>query len=140
MVNRYGAAALLILLLAFSGALWAPAQAAGSSSDLMAAVKNVASETDKFRSMMANFTADEFHFVNAQDVLTRAQKSAFDAAVNKNRSEIADLRDTLNHTTLTGSDGVITTLARLMKAQNLAIDRVIGVYVGSGGEITLFYR
>lgn len=139
MVNRFAAAALSVLLLLVALAC-APAQAAGSSSDLMSAVKNVSSETDKYRSLMANFTAGEFHFVSAQSVLTPSERAAYEAALSKNKSAIADLQYTLDHTTLTGSDGVITTLARLMKAQNLTIDQVVGVYVGPNGAVTLFYR
>ena len=140
MIIRSTAAALSILLLAFAAPAAKPARAAGSSSDLISAVKNVSSETDKYRSLMANFTADEFHFVDAQSVLSPSQKTAYETALSKNKSAIADLQYTLEHTTLTGSDGVITTLARLMKAQNLTIDQVVGVYVAANGAITLFYR
>jgi len=72
--------------------------------------------------------------------MSASQAAAYKAALRKNASDISDLRDTLNHTTVTGTDGVLVTLPRLLKRQNIAIDQIIGVYVGAGGDITLFYQ
>lgn len=139
MANRHAAAALSVLMFALAGAFALPAHAAGGTSDLLAAVQNVSGESNKFRSMMSDITASQIHLVNAESV-SESQQAAYKTALRKNASEIADLRDTLNHTTITGSDGVLMTLRKLLLQQNIAIDQVIGVYVGSDNQITLFYR
>lgn len=140
MANRHAAAALSVLLFTLAGTFVLPALAAGGTSDLLAAVKNVSSESDKFRSMMANINASQIHLVNASSVMSQGQKSAYDAAVRKNASSISDLRDTLNHTTVTGSDGVLITLRKLLMRQNIAIEQITGVYVGGDNQITLVYQ
>ena len=140
MAHRHAAAALSVLMFVLTGAFALPAHAAGSTSDLLAAVKNVSSESDKFRSMMSDLNASQIHLVNAQSVMSDAQRAAYDSAVHKNASEISDLRDTLNHTTVTGSDGVLITLRKLLLRQNITIDQVTGVYVGGDRQITLFYQ
>ena len=140
MANRHGAAALSVLMFVLTGAFALPAHAAGGTSDLLAAVKNVSSESDKFRSMMGDLNASQIHLVSAQSVMSDAQKTAYNAAVHKNASDISDLRDTLNHTTVTGSDGVLITLRKLLLRQNVTIDQVTGVYVGGDGQVTLFYQ
>ncbi|HET9096225.1 MAG TPA: hypothetical protein VFN37_06160 [Candidatus Baltobacteraceae bacterium] len=140
MANRHGAAALSVLMFVLTGAFALPAHAAGGTSDLLAAVKNVSSESDKFRSMMGDLNASQIHLVNAQSVMSDGQKTAYDTAVHKNASEISDLRDTLNHTTVTGSDGVLITLRKLLLRQNVTIDQITGVYIGGDGQVTLFYQ
>lgn len=140
MANRYAAAALSILMFVFAGAYALPAQAAGGSSDLLAAVNNVSSESNKFRSMMSDINASQIHVVNVQSVMSESQQGAYTKALRKNASEISDLRDTLNHTTVTGTDGVLVTLPRLLLRQEVTIDQIIGVFVGGDGQITLFYR
>jgi hypothetical protein len=72
--------------------------------------------------------------------MSDAQNAAYQSALHKNASTIADLRDTLNHTTVTGDDGVLITLKKVLLKQNVSIDRVIGVYVGGDNQITLFYQ
>lgn len=140
MANRHAAAALSVLMFVLTGAYALPAHAAGSTSDLLAAVKNVSSESDKFRSMMGDLNASQIHVVNAQSMMSDAQRTAYNAALHKNASDIADLRDTLNHTTVTGSDGVLITLKKLLLRQDVTIDRITGVYVGDDKQITLFYQ
>jgi hypothetical protein len=140
MANRHAAAALSVFTLVFAGVCALPAHAAGSTTDLLAAVKNVSSESDKFRSMMSDLNAGQIHVVNAQSVMSDTQKTAYQAALHKNASNIADLRDTLNHTTVTGDDGVLVTLKKVLMRQNVSIDRVIGIYVGGDNQITLFYQ
>lgn len=140
MANRHVATALSVLMFVLACALAQPARAAGNTSDLLAAVNNVSSESDKFRSMMSNLNATQIHVVNAQSVMTASEEAACKKAVRKNASDISDLRDTLNHTTVTGTDGVLITLKRLLQRQNVSIDQIIGVYVGGDGQITLFYQ
>jgi hypothetical protein len=134
------AAATLSVLVASAAAFGQPAYAAGSSADLLAAVRNVSGESDKFRSMMSNLNAAQFHLVDVSSVMTAADETAYKSAVRKNASDIADLRDTLNHTTITGSDGVLVTLRKVLLQKNISIDQITGVYVGSDGQITLFYQ
>jgi hypothetical protein len=140
MAHRHAAAALSVLTFVFAGLLTAPVHAAGGTSNLLAAVKNVSSESDKFRSMMSNINANQIHMVSAQSVMSASEASAYKTALRKNASDISDLRDTLNHTTVTGTDGVLVTLPRLLKRQNITIDQIVGVYVGGDGQITLFYQ
>lgn len=140
MANRHAAAALSVLMFVLAGAFAPPAHAAGSTSDLLAAVRNVSSESDKFRSMMGDLNATQIHVVNAQGMMSDTQRAQYNTALHKNASDISDLRDTLNHTTLTGSDGVLITLKKLLMRQNIAIDQIIGVYVGDDKQITLFYQ
>ncbi len=140
MANRHAAAALSVLLFVLAGAFAQPAHAAGNTSDLLAAVNNVSGESDKFRSMMSNINANQIHFVNAQSVMSAGEEAAYKKALHKNASDIADLRDTLNHTTVTGTDGVLVTLRKVLLRQNITVDQVIGVYVGGDGQITLFYQ
>lgn len=139
MAHRHAAAALSVLTFVFAGLLTAPAHAAGGTSDLLAAVKNVSSESDKFRSMMSNINASQIHVVNVQSVMSPSDEAAYKKALRKNASDIADLRDTLGHTTVTGSDGVLVTLTKLLAKQSIMVDQVVAVYV-SGDQITLFYQ
>lgn len=139
MANRHAAAALSVLMFVLAGAFAQPAHAAGGTSDLLAAVNNVSGESDKFRSMMSNINASQIHVVNVQSVMSATDENAYKKALKKNASGISDLRDTLNHTTVTGSDGVLITLRRLLQRQNVTIEQINGVYVGSDGTITLFY-
>ncbi len=140
MADRHAVAALSILMFLLASATALPARAAGNTSDLLAAVKNVSSESDKFRSMMANLNESQIHVVDAQSIMSASAQSAYKFAISKNASSIADLRDTLNHTTVTGSDGVLVTLRKVLLRQNVAVDRVVGVYVGGDGQVTLFYQ
>jgi hypothetical protein len=140
MANRHAAAALSVLMLALTGVFASPVYAAGTNPDLLAAVKNVSGQSTKFRSMMSNLTESQIHVVSTQSVMSSSQESAFKMALKRNASDIADLRDTLNHTTLTGSDGVLVTLRKVLQRQNISIDQVVGVYVGDDGQITLFYQ
>jgi phosphatidate phosphatase APP1 len=140
MTNRHAAAALSVLMFVLAGVFAFPAHAAGTSPNLLAAVKNVSSESDKFRSMMANLTETQIHVVNAQSAMSPSDAAAFKVALRKNASGISDLRDTLNHTTLTGADGVLITLRKVLQRQNVTIDQVVGVHVGDDGQITLFYQ
>jgi Tfp pilus assembly protein PilW len=139
MANRLGAAALSVLMFVLAGAFAHPAFAASGTSDVVAAVNNVSGESDKFRSMMSNINASQIHVVNVQSVMSATDENAYRKALKKNASGISDLRDTLNHTTVTGSDGVLITLRRLLQHQNVTIEQINGVYVGTDGTITLFY-
>jgi hypothetical protein len=129
-----------LLLLALALSLPARVFAAGSSGELIAAVKNVSSQADKLRSMMSNLNASQFHVVNVRNVLTSGDEAAFKTSMKKNASDISDLRDTLTHTTVTGDDGVVVPLRKVLLSKNITIDQVVGVYVGGDGQITLFYQ
>ncbi len=118
----------------------ARAVAAGGSGELIAAVKNVSSQADKLRAMMSNLSASQFHVVNVRNVLSSDDEAAFKTSVKKNATDINDLRDTLTHTTVTGDDGVVVPLRKVLLTKNVTIDEVVGVYVGGDGQITLFYQ
>src|SRR5690242_13324439 len=106
-------AAFSVLLLAF--ALAVPIAAAGAGSgELIAAVKNVSTQADKLRSMMSNLNANQFHLVNAHNVLTAGDEAAFKSSLKKSSGDISDLRDTLTHTTVTGDDGVVVPLRKVL--------------------------
>lgn len=128
------------LLLALALVPAAPVLAAGGSVELIAAVKNVSSQADKFRGMMSNLNASQFHVVNVRNVLSAGDEAAYKASVKKNATDISDLRDTLTHTTVTGEDGVVVPLRKVLLGKNVTIDQVVGVYVGGDGQITLFYQ
>jgi hypothetical protein len=72
--------------------------------------------------------------------MSESQQNEYRKALHKNASDIADLRDTLNHTTVTGNDGVLITLRNLLKKQNITIDQINGVHIDSAGQITLFVQ
>jgi hypothetical protein len=138
MAKRHIATALSALFLVL--ALCGPGYAAGGSTQLMNAVANVSTQADKFRSMMANLSANQFHLVNARSVLGTSEEPLFRASLKKNASDISDLRYTLTHTTITGDDGVLVPLRKVLQQKNVLVDQVIGVYVGADGQITLFYQ
>lgn len=120
--------------------LWAAAPAtAATSSELVNAVKTISAQTDKLRSMMADLSQNQFQIVSVASVLSSGDEAAFKEALKKNASDIADMRDTLTHTTLTGDDGVVTSVAKLLQAQNLKISQVVAIYI-SGSQVTLFYQ
>jgi hypothetical protein len=127
------------LLLVIAVALPSAVFAAGSG-ELIAAVKNVSSQADKFRGMMSNLNASQFHVVNVRNVLSAGDEAAFRASIKKNAGDISDLRDTLTHTTVTGDDGVVVPLRKVLLSKNITIDQVVGVYIGGDGQITLFYQ
>ncbi len=133
-------AAFSTLLLFLALAPGPPVLAAGGSVELIAAVKNVSTQADKLRSMMSNLNASQFHVVNVRSVLSSQDESAYKASVKKNATDISDLRDTLTHTTVTGDDGVVVPLRKVLLTKNVTIDQVVGVYVGGDGQITLFYQ
>jgi hypothetical protein len=123
--------------------LWVPTirAAAASSGELLTAVKTAAAQTEKLRSMMADLNEGQFKIVSAQSVLSPGDEPAFEAALKKNASDIADMRDTLTHTTLTSSDGVVMPLSKLLANQNpsVKISQVVAIYVG-GNVITIYYQ
>lgn len=133
----------LAVALALAGALALVPQPAGgeqtSYAQLMAALKNGPSETDKFRGMMSALTAAEFHVVNVQSLLAGNDGAAYQSALKKSASEIADLRETLSHTTLTGDDGIVELLSTLLKKQSVVVAQVVAVHV-DGNQVTLFYQ
>ena len=136
---RLAAALSSVLFYTFlCGAFATPAPAAGSS-ELLNAVKTIAAQTDKLRSMMANLNQSQFKLVDVQSVLSSGDDTAFRAAMRKNAADIADMRDTLTHTTMTGNDGVIMSAAKLLQAQNVKIGQVVAISV-VGSEITVFYQ
>jgi hypothetical protein len=117
-----------------------PLYAAGGSGEVIAAVRNVSSQADKLRGMMSNLSASQFHLVNVKTVLSSGDEAAFKTSLKKNATDISDLRDTLTHTTVTGDDGVVVPLRKVLLTKNVVIDQVVGVYVGGDGQITLFYQ
>jgi hypothetical protein len=117
-----------------------PIYAAGGSGEVIAAVRNVSSQADKLRGMMSNLSASQFHLVNVKTVLSSGDEAAFKTSLKKNATDISDLRDTLTHTTVTGDDGVVVPLRKVLLTKNVVIDQVVGVYVGGDGQITLFYQ
>lgn len=137
MVRRHIAAALTLLCL--FAALPAAAFAADSG-QLMVAMKSMPAQADKFRSMMADLNASQFRLVSVQAAIASGEEAALRSSLKKNASGIADLRDTLNHTTVTGTDGVLVPLKRVLMAKNISIEQIVGVYVGGDGSITLFYQ
>lgn len=125
----------VLSLLAIMGMTAAPVRASDST-QLAMALKSMPAQADKFRSMMSNLNASQFHLVNAASI----ENSEYKSAIKKNASQLSDLRETLAHTTLTGDDGVVVSLRKVLQQKNITIDQVIGVYVGADGQITLFYQ
>jgi hypothetical protein len=119
-----------------------PAPAGGAQAtfgQLMAALKNAASEANKFRGMMANLTAAEFHLVRVQTLLPGNDQAAYQSALKKCASDISDLHETLTHTTLIGDDNIVVLLSTMLKKQGLVVNQVVAVHVDNG-DITLFYE
>ena len=105
---------------------------AAGSADFATAMKNMPAQSDKFRSMMSNLSVTQFHFVSVAGEIDSA-------TLKKNAANIADLRDTLSHATLTDNQGVVTSLTRVLTTKKLTIDQIVCIYVG-GGQITLYYQ
>lgn len=131
--------AIIVSLLALFAASATPVKASDST-QLLTALKAMPAQADKFRAMMSNLNASQFHLVNASGVMDSADGSAYKLSLKKDASALADLRDTLSHTTVTGMDGVITPLRKVLQNKSVTIDQVIGVFVGGDGQITLFYQ
>ena len=100
-------------------------------------MKNVSTQADKLRSMMSNLNASQFHLVNARNVLSSSDETAYQSSMKKNAADISDLRDTLTHTTVTGDDGVVVPLRKVLLGKNISVNQIIGVYVENDGQITL---
>lgn len=128
--------AIVLSLLALLGAAALPARASDST-QLMTALKAMPAQADKFRSMMSDLNASQFHLVNAASI---SESADMKSSLKKNASALSDLRDTLAHTTVTGADGVVVSLKKVLLGKNVTIDQVIGIFVGSDGQITLFYQ
>lgn len=138
---RLAAALSSVLFLAFIfGALAAPGLGA-SSGDLLNAVKTAAAQTDKLRSMMANLNQSQFKVVSVDSVLSSGDEAAFRTAMKKNAADLADMRDTLSHTTMTGNDGVIMSVAKLLDGQSppVKISQIAAMSI-AGDEVTLYYQ
>ena len=142
MAKAHLAAALSsVLFFAFIfGALAAPSLGA-SSGDLLNAVKTTAAQTDKLRSMMANLNQSQFKVVSVASVLSSGDEAAFRAEMKKNASDIADMRETLAHTTMTGNDGVIMSVAKFLDGENppVKISQVAAISI-AGDSVTLYYQ
>lgn len=110
------------------------------SSQLMVALRTMPAQADKFRSMMSNLNASQFRLVSVQSAMSAGDEAAFKTSMKKNTGDLADLRETLQHTTVTGLDGVVVPLKKVLLAKNVLIDQIIGVYVAGDGQITLFYQ
>ena len=124
--------ALALAALLLSAAIFSLPVSAAGSADLVAAIKNMPAQSDKFRSLMSSLSVTQFHFVS-----TAGQVDA--ATLHKNAAAIADLRDTLSHATLVDNEGIVTTLRKVLLSKNLTIDQIVAIYVG-GNQITLFYQ
>lgn len=131
----------LLALLALLCFVPAPAVlAANPPSQLMVAMRTMPAQADKFRSMMSNLNASQFHLVPVQSAMSGGEQARFEASLKKNATGITDLRQTLSHTTVTGSDGVVVPLTKILLAKNVTVDQIVGVYVGADNSITLFYQ
>lgn len=129
----------VLLAVAFiTAALFAVPATAADSGQLIAAVKDMPAQADKFRSMMGNLSVSQFHFVSVSSVVG-GEESAYKASLRKNATALSSLRDTLSHATLTDDQGIVISLLKVMKAKELTIEQVTGIYV-SGNSITLFYQ
>ena len=137
MEKRLPAAIMALLLCAVP---FARPALASDSTQLIAAMRALPAQSDKFRSMMSNLNASQFRLVSVQSVLSAGDEAAYRSSLKKQASVISDLRDTLSHTTVTGSDGVVASLKNVLLAKNVTIDRIVGIFVGSDGSITLFYQ
>jgi len=129
----------IAIVLPLFALLWAvalPARASDSS-QLMTALKAMPAQADKFRSMMSDLNASQFHLVNAAGLTDSAD---IRTSLKKDASQLSDLRETLSHTTVTGADGVVVPLRKVLLTKNVSIDQVIGIMVGTDGQITLFYQ
>lgn len=126
-------AALAALLLTMGTASAAPSGLAGT-------IDTISAQTAKFRGLMGTLNQSQFHLVDEQTLLASSAGAAANAAIKKHASDIAGLRDTLMHTTMTGSDGVILSLPMMLKAQNVTVDQIIGIQVGSDNSVTLYYQ
>jgi len=124
--------ALALAAMLLPAAIFSLPASAASSADLAAAIKNMPAQSDKLRALMSNLSVSQFHFVNAAGQVDAA-------TLRKNAASIADLRDTLAHATLTDSDGVVTTMRKVLVSKNLTIDQIVAIYVG-GSQITVFYQ
>ncbi|HEY8314924.1 MAG TPA: hypothetical protein VIG51_12255 [Candidatus Baltobacteraceae bacterium] len=113
--------------------------AVASYGELMSALKNAPSEATKFRAMMGDLNASEFHLVNISGLMAGGNRTAYQSAVKKDQSDIADLRETLAHTTLTGTDGLVILLSTMLKQSSLTVNQVVAVHVDAG-DVTLFYQ
>lgn len=127
--------AIVLPLLALLAAAAIPARASDST-QLMTALKAMPAQADKFRTMMSNLNASQFHLVNCANIMDSGDKSS----LKKDAAVLADLRDTLSHTTVTGADGVVEPLKKVLQTKSVTIDQVIGVFVGADGQITLYYQ
>ncbi len=130
--------AVVLSMLALFASFIAPAKASDST-QLLAALKAMPAQADKFRTMMSNLNASQFHLVNASSVMD-AGDATYKTSLKKDAATLADLRETLSHTTVTGADGVIEPLRKVLQTKSVTIDQVIGVYVGGDNQITLFYQ
>lgn len=141
MAKPHGAAAFSLGLLILALTPSTPLFAAGNDSvELITAVKNVSTQADKLRSMMSNLNAGQFHVIRVPSALSSGDEATYRTSIRKNAADITDLRDTLGHCTVTGLDGVVVPLRKVLLTKNVSIDQVMGVYVAGNGEITLFYQ
>ena len=133
---RLAAGLAAVFLFAVLSAAFCAQSLAASSGELLSAIKTLPAQTDKLRGMMADLNESQFKLV---DVSALADDEAVRAALKKGAADVADMRDTLTHTTLTGNDGVVTSVARLLGAKDLKISQVVAISV-TGSQVTLYYQ
>ncbi|HZT12294.1 MAG TPA: hypothetical protein VFA29_05815 [Candidatus Baltobacteraceae bacterium] len=133
---RLAAALAAVFLYAVLSAAFGAQSLAASSGELLSAIKTLPAQTDKLRGMMADLNESQFKLV---DVSALADDAAVRAALKKGAADVADMRDTLTHTTLTGNDGVVTSVAKLLGAKDLKISQVVAISV-TGSQVTLYYQ
>ncbi len=82
---------------------------------------------------LAGLTADQVRLVDSHELVTDANQSEFDAAVEKNAASLTALRASLQK-----NDVIAKAIAD--HPAKPAIDDVVGAEVGPDNELTIFFR
>lgn len=117
----------------------APGTAAGQPNfgELISSLNNMRAEIGKVQSMNGG-SANDIRPVNVAQ-LSGADSSALSAAVSKNQSQIAALRNALNRVTVTTATNERISVAQFLADNKITLSQIVGADV-SGGKLILFYQ
>lgn len=117
---------------AVSHAQSAAPQTVGQASfgNLIAALNNVAVQIGRL-SALNNLSLSHVRVVNVQDLLNGNNVQALNNALNRNNTEILNLRNVLNNNEI---------IKNALNNNNVNVSRVVAIDVLSGGDVIVFYR
>ena len=95
---------------------------------VISALNNIDANISRLNALN-NLTVSKVRVVNISNLFNKNNVSALNNALNRNHTQILNLRDVLNNNEV---------IKNALNSNNVALDRVVAVNVLSGGGVTVF--